>query len=221
MGCELNINRFKNNFMKQINQIFASTLALALVLGIVLPASALAAAPTPVINSPVDGSHFNIGQTISFSASATGGAEPYSYVWTFGDSTSSFGQTVTKSYSTAGTKTVRVTVAGHDEAQSNVSINVIIDEPGTVDPLTITNIRVTDVTQNSAIIRWTTNRVADSRVIYDTVSHANISGQSAPNYGYANSTATSDTTTKVTEHAVTVTGLSANTQYFFRVISQE
>ncbi len=90
----------------------------------------------------------------------------------------------------------------------------------TPDPLTITNIRVTDLTYNSAIVRWTTNHAATSRVIYDTTSHASISGQSAPNFGYANSTATTDVDTKVTEHAVSVTGLSASTSYYFRVLSQ-
>jgi hypothetical protein len=89
------------------------------------------------------------------------------------------------------------------------------------DPLTITNISVTGVTKNSATITWTTNRVADSRIIYDTVSHPDISGEVAPNYGYANSTETSDSVTKVTTHTVTVTGLTANTKYYFRVISQE
>jgi hypothetical protein len=90
----------------------------------------------------------------------------------------------------------------------------------TPDPLTITNIRVTDVTYNSAIIHWTTNRVADSRVIYDTTSHSSITGQSAPNFGYASSTATTDADTKVTEHAVSVTNLLPSTAYYFRVLSQ-
>lgn len=312
--------------MNILSRISISFLALALVLGgFGLPASVLAAAPTPVISSPANNAHFTVGQTISFSASATSGVEPYSYVWTFGDSTSAFGQTASKSYSTVGTKTVRVTVAGHDELQSSVAINVIIDaatptdttapttptiidsshdentssadtsvdiswtastdegglagysylwdnNPTTVpdntvdgtgtslaqtltpgiwyfhikaldtagnasgvthygpititdgtnpDPLTITNISVTNVTKNSATITWTTNRVADSRVIYDTVSHPDITGQSGPNYGYVNSTETFDSATKVTTHTVTVTGLSANTKYYFRVISQE
>ncbi|MEK7505252.1 MAG: fibronectin type III domain-containing protein, partial [Patescibacteria group bacterium] len=80
------------------------------------------------------------------------------------------------------------------------------------------NIRVTDVTQNSAIVRWTTNLGASSRVIYDTASHANLG--EAPNYGYANSTETIDTGAGVTEHAVTLTGLSPATTYYFRVISE-
>lgn len=207
--------------MKQINQIFASTLALAFAFGMVLaPVVSIAATLVPSITAPANGSTVTVGQSITFSGNATGGTAPYAYVWDFGDTTGGAGQNFTKSYSAAGARTVKLTVTDFMGVAAETTINLTVGS-GTSDPLTITNIRVTDVTQNSAIIRWTTNRVADSRVIYDTVSHANISGQSAPNYGYANSTATSDTTTKVTEHAVTVTGLSANTQYFFRVISQE
>lgn len=90
----------------------------------------------------------------------------------------------------------------------------------TPDPLTISNIRVTDVTYQSAIVRWTTNLTASSRVIYDTVSHPSITGQSAPNFGYASSTATTDAGVKVTEHAVSMTGLLPSTTYYFRVLSQ-
>lgn len=90
--------------------------------------------------------------------------------------------------------------------------------------LRIVNVRVTDVTRSSAIIRWETvdlagnPKAADSRVIYDTASHPDISGQSAPNYGYQFSTGTD--TALVTSHAVTVSGLSSNTKYYFRAISE-
>ena len=90
----------------------------------------------------------------------------------------------------------------------------------TTDPLTISNIRVTDVTYNSAIVRWTTNKTASSRIIYDAVSHPSITGQSAPNFGYASSTVTTDVDIKVAEHAVTVAGLLPSTTYYFRVLSQ-
>ncbi|MFH1412878.1 MAG: VWA domain-containing protein, partial [bacterium] len=54
-------------------------------------------------------------------------------------------------------------------------------------------------------ITWNTNKSATSRVIYDTVSHSDITGESAPNYGYAWSTEKDET--KVTGHSVTITGL--------------
>lgn len=193
-------------------------LVLAFTLG---PALAVAQALTPTITAPANGSTFEVGETINFSASATGGTAPYSFVWTFGDATSAFGQNYAKSYTATGTKTVRLTVNDHNAVEAETTITVNILDEDDADPLTISNIRVTDITQTSAVVRWTTNRPANSRVIYDTVSHPDISGQSGPNFGYAHSTATTNTDPKVTEHVVTISGLSANTQYFFRVISQE
>lgn len=194
---------------------------LVLALG-VMPALALAqAALTPSITAPANGATYNVGQTINFAGAATGGTAPYSFVWTFGDNTSAFGEMYSKSYSTAGTKTVRLTASDHNAVEGETTITLNIVAGTSTDALAISNIRVTDITQTSAVIRWTTNRAADSRVIYDTVSHPDISGATGPNFGYNVSTPTTDTSPKVTEHAVTVSGLTANTQYFFRVISQE
>ncbi len=97
---------------------------------------------------------------------------------------------------------------------------VAIANGTTTEPLTISNIQVTDVTPDSALVHWTTNRAASSRVIYDAVSHPLITGQAAPNFGYASSTGTTDVDTKVIEHVVSVTGLLSSTTYYFRVISQ-
>ncbi|MFA5022853.1 MAG: fibronectin type III domain-containing protein, partial [Candidatus Paceibacterota bacterium] len=58
-----------------------------------------------------------------------------------------------------------------------------------------------------------------SRVIYDTTSHPDISGQVAPNFGYAASTQEADLN-KVTSHSVNITGLNPGTKYYFRVLSQ-
>lgn len=92
------------------------------------------------------------------------------------------------------------------------------------DSFQIINLRATDVTSHSVVIRWKTinfdgsDHPANSRVIYDTISHS-ILGE-APNYGYAYSTATSNDDPKVVEHAVTISGLLANTTYYFRAVSQ-
>lgn len=126
------------------------------------------------------------------------------------------GSESTGALNTVGSYTYTLTCTGSNGSASDSVTLTVQDNGGTT--LVITNVRVTDITQTTAIVRWTTNLPADSRVIYDTVSHPTLG--SAPNYGYANSTGTSDTNPKVTEHAVTLTGLSANTQYFFRVLSQ-
>lgn len=197
------------------------SLTLAIFSLALVPVLAFATTLTPSITTPANNATVTVNTPVTFTGSATGGTAPYSYVWTFGDATSAFGESYSKTYTATGTKTVRLTVDDHNAVEADTTITINVVDAATTSALTITNIRVTDVTQTSAIIRWTPNRAANSRVIYDTVSHADISGQTAPNFGYANSTGTSDSDPKVVEHAVTISGLSANTQYFFRVISQE
>lgn len=184
--------------------------------GVAIAQTALVAS----IDAPADGANITVDEVTTFRASATGGETPYAYGWDFGDSTNAAGDTFNKAFTTTGTYTVTLTVVDFAGTQVTDTITVNIVD-GDADPLTISNISVTDITKTSAVIHWTTNRAATSRVIYDTVSHPDISGASAPNYGYANSTGTSDTDPKVTEHSVSVTGLTADTQYYFRVISEE
>lgn len=66
-------------------------------------------------------------------------------------------------------------------------------------------------------VTWLTSYAADSRVVYDTVSHAGSSVGSAPNYAYASST-TLDSNL-MTGHSVTINGLNPSTIYYFRPIS--
>ncbi|OHA59640.1 MAG: hypothetical protein A2589_02165 [Candidatus Vogelbacteria bacterium RIFOXYD1_FULL_46_19] len=202
---------------------------MGVVMAVAIIAPSLAAAQSPAlvasIDSPATGSTFDVNETISFTGSATGGSgveSNYDYNWTWGDGTQDAGQNETHSYTASGTKTVTYRVTDFATGQTDTdTISVTIGEADEED-LLITNVRVTDITQSSAIVRWTTNRPATSRVIYDTASRRAENGDtigSAPNYGYSNSTSRDDN--KVTEHAVTLTGLSANTQYFFRVLSAE
>jgi len=176
------------------------------------------------IVAPANNSNVETGQTVTFTAAATGGEPPYAYTWDFGDGAEAFGQSYQKTYTEPGAKTVVLTITDFAArtATANINLTIIAPPPPSPpgEPLTISNIRVTDVTHESAIIRWMTNRAASSRVIYDTVSHPSITGQSAPNFGYAFSTAILDTDPKVVEHAVAVSSLSPNTTYYFRVISQ-
>lgn len=120
-------------------------------------------------------------------------------------------------FAAGSTKTFTLACTGNGGSTTKTITLATSDNP-TPTVLTISNVRVTDVTQTTAIVRWDTNLPANSRVIYDTVSHPSIAGQSAPNYGYQFSTGTDSAL--VTSHAMTVTGLSANTKYYFRVISE-
>ncbi len=177
------------------------------------------------ITSPSNNSSFDIDQSISFAASATGGTAPYTYLWNFGDGSANVGgQTVSKSYSSSGSKTATLTVTDFVGATKTATVAVNINTNGgggggNTKPV-ISNIRVTDVTETSAIVRWDTDRAANSRVIYDTTSRPSISGAAYPNFGYALSSGLQDDSVKVTAHAVTLTGLSSNTTYYYRVLSQ-
>jgi len=76
----------------------------------------------------------------------------------------------------------------------------------------------TTPTQTTAIITWVTDRPTSSRVVYDTVGHSVLDSLD-PNYGYAYSTGTLDTSPKVINHSVEITGLSDGTPYYYRTIS--
>jgi len=69
----------------------------------------------------------------------------------------------------------------------------------------------------SVEITWFTNRDADSRVVYDIVSHPDP--DFPPSYGYAYTTDTFDSDPKVTYHSVVIDGLIPGSPYYFRPIS--
>jgi hypothetical protein len=71
------------------------------------------------------------GQTATFSASASGGAPPYSYEWTFGDGSSAAGQQASHIYASIGVFIVAVTVRDvvGDSASASKSIEVTTTPP--------------------------------------------------------------------------------------------
>lgn len=79
----------------------------------------------------------------------------------------------------------------------------------------ISALAIANVAENSATFTWTTDEPSTSRVIYDTISHSDSSG--APNYGYASTT--SQDSTKVINHSVTISSLAPATTYYFRAVS--
>src|SRR5216117_2220459 len=62
-----------------------------------------------------------IGQTVSFTGSASGGTQAYSYSWSFGDGSAGSGSSVTHTYSSAGSSAVTLTVKDSGSPQQTVT----------------------------------------------------------------------------------------------------
>jgi hypothetical protein len=92
--------------------------------------------------------------------------------------------------------------AGNMSIIAFVNINVSINFP----PL-ISGVSVNSITANSAIITWTTNVLASSKVNYDATT------------SYSLSTLTDSAT--VTSHSMTLTGLSPASLYHYQVVSSD
>jgi hypothetical protein len=78
--------------------------------------------------------------------------------------------------------------------------------PDTTPPV-ISNVQATSITDNSAVIAWTTDEASDSAVQYGTTSGSYPLSRNS--------------TTLVTSHSITLTGLNDDTTYFFRVRSTD
>ncbi len=62
-----------------------------------------------------------VGETVSFSAAASGGTPPYTYAWTFGDGGTASGIGVNHAYASTGPFTITLTV--HDAASHSVTLS--------------------------------------------------------------------------------------------------
>lgn len=202
-----------NKFAKLVSSIVVALLIVVAGAGIVSGAGLVAN-----ITSPIADATYTVGQTVNLSATSVEAIGAVNYIWSFSDGTASrTGQNQTVAFTTAGTKTITV-MAGDASGANNVkTVNVTVNASPSQKPV-ISNIATSNITQTSVTITWDTNIVATSRVIYDTTSHADITGQTAPNFGYAASTATDSN--KVVSHSVTISGLNPGTKYYFRVISE-
>jgi len=74
-------------------------------------------------------------------------------------------------------------------------------------PPIISSVNVSTVSDNGATIVWTTNELSTSQVIYGT------------SLSYGNQT--TENTTLTIQHSVTLTGLTKETKYYFKVISKD
>ena len=91
-----------------------------------------------------------VGQTVSFTGSASGGNAPYNYAWNFGDSSTGSGSSASHIYQTAGVYTVVLTVtdaAGHVASATNtVTVTLPLSATFTYapsNPAPLTNIQFT------------------------------------------------------------------------------
>ena len=78
--------------------------------------------------------------------------------------------------------------------------------PDTTPPV-ISNVQATSITDNSAVITWTTDEASDSAVQYGTASGSYPLNKTSTNM--------------VTSHTITLTGLNTDTLYYFRVGSSD
>ena len=77
-----------------------------------------------------------VGQTVSFSGSASGGVSPYSYSWSFGDGSTGSGSSVTHAYASTGSFTVVLTVRDSGSPQQTTTSQQSITVSGAPPPLT-------------------------------------------------------------------------------------
>ena len=206
--------------MSKIAKLVGS-IALALLVIFAGTSVASAAGLVASITAPTADATYTAGQIVNLSATSVGAIGAVNYVWSFSDGTASrAGQAQTVAFATTGPKTITLMAGDASGANDVKTVNVTVSAGTTSQKPVISNIATSNITQTSVTITWDTNIVSSSRVIYDSTSHADISGQVAPNFGYVASTPETDTVTKVTSHSVNISGLNPGTKYYFRVLSQ-
>jgi len=91
---------------------------------------------------------------------------------------------------------------------------------GDVTPPVISNVMTSGLTTDSANVLWKTNELATSQVVYSMTSQAGpFADGAAARLAYGNWTV--EDASLVTDHSQPVGGLTANTKYYYRVISRD
>ena len=96
-----------------------------------------------------------IGQTVSFTGSASGGTQPYSYSWSFGDGSTGTGSSAKHTYSSAGTLDVAFTVKDNGSPQQTKTSQQPISVSGAPPPLTASFAYSPSSTQAGQPVRFT------------------------------------------------------------------
>lgn len=131
-----------------------------------------------------------------------------SHQWTFGDGQSSTETNPVHRYLAAGAYTVSLTVRGLEGADTETKTGFIEVLADTVAPEIVSGPQAVEVKTDRAAILWITDEPADSFVEYAL----------SEDYAGARSV---HLTELIRQHRVTVSGLQANTRYYYRVRSTD
>ncbi len=107
----------------------------------------------------------------------------------------------TAAINTTYSYTVRAFDAAGNVSGDSLAVSITTGQPSPT--VSVTSFSVTGITANSATINWTTNIASTGTVNYGTNS-SNLSGAATDN-------------TLSTSHSVTLTGLSKNANYYFKI----
>jgi len=123
------------------------------------------ATPPLAATLQVSSSSPQVGQTVTFTASVTGGTSPYTYTIAFGDSATGTGSITTHAYSIVGSYTAKVTVTDSASPRASGTSNVVVNVQALV-PLALA------VPGNQTVVAgtWINFTIVASVKIGDTVS---------------------------------------------------
>jgi hypothetical protein len=142
---------------------------------------------------------------ISHSVEVTGLEEETTYYYKVKSTRINGGTTIDNTVRSFTTGTIDTGEEGEEESSSSGGGILIIDKTDKIAP-EITNIEISDITNDSATITWETDEVATEFVEY---------GRSAEyDYTYGNWATT-------TVHSITLDKLSGSRRYFFRALSSD
>ena len=139
--------------------------------------------------------------------------------------TTDYGSTVTESSGSLTTNhtlrldnlaqgvTYNTKITGADEYGKEIASDNYVFS--TLPKPSILDIKVTDATANSVVVRWTTNTETDSMVEYYTNSEVLVEGLEK------SAKQTQGATDRVKEHQIKLIKLLGNTVYYFRISSQD
>jgi len=170
------------------------------------------AAPDGSIDQPTGDVTIDEGDTVQFAGSGSDpdGDTPLSYLWEFGDTTipdSSQQNPGAVRYDTAGSYQVRMTVTDALGLADTTAAVVTVHVNAAQAPI-VSDVNTGSVGSTTATATWTTDRDADSQVLYRPVGDT-VDQQTAVD------------TARVTSHSVDVNGLMPGTEYEYSVRSTD